>query len=275
VSVFKEQTLPNFIIKTRNAFPNFDELPEHARGALVSLVYNRGDSLNRIDDRRKEMVEIADYMQNKDSFSQSDLDYIAQKFVEMQRLWPNNAGLKQRRMDEADYLQHALDDVEKIVPPSNPTVPSFKQGDIAATYTGDDSEDKNFLTKFASSACLVTAIAYVVNSKGRSITPGDFAMECTINRSNFMLEALPGWVSYAGYPQEYDESEVKTLINAGETPIIRFGTSDTHFVVATRVDGNGVIYVMDPASGTEVRMSDAFKFGLQPSQIRVVKLNEQ
>jgi len=43
--VFTARTLPLYEFRTVQAFPGVDKLPEDARGALVSLVYNRGTSM--------------------------------------------------------------------------------------------------------------------------------------------------------------------------------------------------------------------------------------
>lgn len=285
--VFSEKTLPQFVSLARNTFPNYDKLPENAKGVLVSLVYNRGGDLSRNKDRRKEMVEIADYMASRTSIKQADLDYIANRIEAMKRLWPNSKGLINRRIDEAALLRNSLqvegnkstvtdskDSTDITSSTGGKGVPLYKQGNIASTYTGNKEADVKFLQKFASEACLVTAIAAVVNSKGLTISPGDFALLCDIDRKSHLLQGLPKGISYAGSPVSYDVEKLKELLKQGETPIIRFGTKKTHFVVATRVDVNGQIYVMDPASGKEVKMSDAHRANLGANQIRIIKVTK-
>ena len=57
VKVFMNKTVKKFYDITRNTFPNFDKLPEDAKGGLVSLVFNRGAALE--GDRRREIKQIS------------------------------------------------------------------------------------------------------------------------------------------------------------------------------------------------------------------------
>ncbi|OGM08104.1 hypothetical protein A2Z67_03695 [Candidatus Woesebacteria bacterium RBG_13_36_22] len=98
--VFKEKTLPEYERQTREAFPGFGGLPLDAQGALISLVYNRGASMD--GDRRSEMRAIKDLVLKK------DLKGIANKIREMKRLWPTNLGLQERRDAEADLVESCI-----------------------------------------------------------------------------------------------------------------------------------------------------------------------
>ncbi|QGQ98823.1 hypothetical protein EHS13_30065 [Paenibacillus psychroresistens] len=155
-------------------------------------------------------------------------------------------------------------------------VPLLKQGDIASTYTGDDKSDISFLKSFAHYACYVTSITAVVNSEGMKISPGDFALICKIERNpgdtQFDLQKLPDGVH--SQTIAFNEVELRKLLEEGKKPIIRFGTgTNTHFVVATRVDGNGDVIVMDPAVGKERKMDEAHKLGVKATQIRVITVD--
>jgi len=109
MDVFMRRTLPREVQATLRTFPGCDEkLSSNAFGALVSLVYNRGESL--AGDRRDEMRHIHDaILANVGSTcanpNQDLLAYIAKEFISMRRLWPHVKGsdgdLWTRRGEEA------------------------------------------------------------------------------------------------------------------------------------------------------------------------------
>ena len=104
--VFDTRTLPLYELRTAQAFPGVDALPEDARGALVSLVYNRGASMvdNSPDDRRREMRAI------REAVAAGDLAAIAAQLRAMKRLWEGKGmgGLIARREEEAQLVESAL-----------------------------------------------------------------------------------------------------------------------------------------------------------------------
>ncbi|ANK82776.1 MAG: hypothetical protein TEF_19735 [Rhizobiales bacterium NRL2] len=102
--VFCVRSAPEFIARTRAAFPNFDTLPDLCRGALFSLVYNRGASMKDTDSRR-EMREIRDLMSDG---GRAALSRVPRRIRSMKRLWPGLAGLRRRRDDEADLFERGL-----------------------------------------------------------------------------------------------------------------------------------------------------------------------
>lgn len=104
--VFLERSVPKYQTQTQQAFPGVDKLPADAQGALFSLVYNRGTSMN--GDSRKEMRAIRDLV------PKGDLKGIADQIRAMKRLWAgkNMDGLLKRRDAEADL-------VESCIPPSS------------------------------------------------------------------------------------------------------------------------------------------------------------
>ena len=100
--VFLERSVPKYQAQTQQAFPGVDALPADAQGALFSLVYNRGTSMN--GDSRKEMRAIRDAVPN------GDLQEIANQLRAMKRLWVNKGldGLLKRRDAEADLVESCI-----------------------------------------------------------------------------------------------------------------------------------------------------------------------
>ena len=104
--VFTENTLPAVVQRTGQAFPGIDKLPEDAKGALVSLVYNRGTSMvdDSPEDRRREMRAI------RDAVARGDLRAIADQLRAMKRLWAGMHldGLIARREAEAKLVESCI-----------------------------------------------------------------------------------------------------------------------------------------------------------------------
>jgi hypothetical protein len=100
-AVFYASTLPRFARMTRDAFPGVEKLPFDAQGALLSLVFNRGASLD--GERRREMRAIRDALKG----SRVSLADIAAQVDAMQRLWPTLRGLRERRVSEAALIRSA------------------------------------------------------------------------------------------------------------------------------------------------------------------------
>jgi len=100
--VFLERSVPKYQAQTQQAFPGVDALPADAQGALFSLVYNRGTSMN--GDSRKEMRAIRDAVPN------GDLQEIANQLRAMKRLWVGKGldGLLKRRDAEADLVESCI-----------------------------------------------------------------------------------------------------------------------------------------------------------------------
>jgi len=99
-AVFCGVSLPKCVMQTRRAFPDFETLPPLCRGALVSLVYNRGAALD--GDDRREMRAI------RDSLAAGKLTEVPAQYESMTRLWPKAAGLRARRMAEAELWRRGL-----------------------------------------------------------------------------------------------------------------------------------------------------------------------
>ena len=111
VKVFLNKTVKKFYDLSRATFPNFDKLPEDAKGGLVSLVFNRGAALE--GDRRREMKSIRDIMAKTQTFDQKTLSLIAEQVRKMKRIWIGGAiekGMSRRRDAEAKIIEQSLAD---------------------------------------------------------------------------------------------------------------------------------------------------------------------
>lgn len=110
-AVFFASTLPKYEQLTDDTFPGADSLPDPARGALVSLVFNRGQSLT--GSRRREMAAIHDaivsYTDRKTGLA-TTLETIAAQIRSMKRLWVGKGleGLLTRREQEARLVESAM-----------------------------------------------------------------------------------------------------------------------------------------------------------------------
>jgi GH24 family phage-related lysozyme (muramidase) len=104
--VFDTRTLPLYELRTAQAFPGVEALPENVRGALVSLVYNRGTSMvdKSPNDRRREMRAI------REAVAAGDLAEIVAQMRAMKRLWEGKGlgGLIARREKEAQLVESAM-----------------------------------------------------------------------------------------------------------------------------------------------------------------------
>lgn len=102
VAVFIQRDMPKWEGIVEHALPNTDLLTPDSFGALVSLAYNRGASFSNAGDRYREMHDIRDHM------ARHEFAEIPDDFRAMKRLWPNMAGLRNRRDHEAALFQKGL-----------------------------------------------------------------------------------------------------------------------------------------------------------------------
>ena len=112
VKVFMNKTVKKFYDLTQKTFPNFDKLPEDAKGGLVSLVFNRGAALE--GDRRREMKAIRDIMARTVNFDEKALSQISDQIRKMKRIWIGGSiekGMSRRRDAEAKIIEEALANV--------------------------------------------------------------------------------------------------------------------------------------------------------------------
>jgi len=100
--VFVSCSLPNYGKLALKAYPKLDQLEPDAQTALVSLVYNRGASLQGA--RRSEMAAIKPLVLEK------NYKEIANQIIQMKRLWEGRglAGLLSRRDDEAELVRESV-----------------------------------------------------------------------------------------------------------------------------------------------------------------------
>jgi len=109
LKVFNNKTVTKFYNLTKQTFPNFDNLPEDAKGGLVSLVFNRGAALE--GDRRREMKLIRDGMKLVSNYDQKALTFIANQIRNMKRIWIGGSiekGMSRRRDAEAKLIEQSL-----------------------------------------------------------------------------------------------------------------------------------------------------------------------
>jgi len=101
IRAFHFFTLPEFAGRTKRRYPGVQKLPPDAQGALVSLVYNRGTSIE--GDRRREMKNIINLV------AAENLNGIATQIRNMKRLWDpqKQGGLITRREKEAQMVENA------------------------------------------------------------------------------------------------------------------------------------------------------------------------
>ena len=111
LAVLTDYDLPRYARQTMAAFPRSQLVPANSFGALVSLVYNRGPSMD--GDRRVEMRWIREFLKDESSW-----DMIPIEFADMARLWPGkptDSNLAGRRYYEAHLFERGLRDA-RLVP---------------------------------------------------------------------------------------------------------------------------------------------------------------
>jgi hypothetical protein len=102
-AVFYKASLPHYAKLTAKAYPGLDKLMPDAIGALVSMVYNRGDSLT--GKNREEMAAIVPLV------AKADYVGIANQVEKSKRIWAGKPALKGvylRREKEAAYIRTAI-----------------------------------------------------------------------------------------------------------------------------------------------------------------------
>ena len=107
-AVFVARTVPKQVGLTARAFPRVTRLPLDGQGALVSLVFNRGASME--GDRRREMREIRAAIARADLPVSKVLESIANSLESMVRLWIGKGldGLITRRKSEAALVRSCI-----------------------------------------------------------------------------------------------------------------------------------------------------------------------
>ena len=103
--VFIRRGLPQHVTMTRDAFTGVSQMPRLCFGVLVSLVYNRGASMKDSPDRPGNRQEMRDIQK---AVREGRFQDIPAALRSMQRLWPPNNGLFQRREREAKLFEEGL-----------------------------------------------------------------------------------------------------------------------------------------------------------------------
>jgi GH24 family phage-related lysozyme (muramidase) len=100
--VFVKKSIPKYYAMTKRIYPQLDTLNEDTRGALVSMVYNRGSKIE--GDSRKEMKAIVELV------AKQDYEGIAEQIEKSKRLWEGKGldGLVVRRESEADLIRSSM-----------------------------------------------------------------------------------------------------------------------------------------------------------------------
>ena len=102
MAVFLKKDVPKWTLICQRDLPNFSALKLTCRGVIVSLAFNRGPSFNDAGDRYVEMRSI------KANIIAGRFDLIPGNIIRMQRLWPVNGDLWNRRAHEAALFQKGL-----------------------------------------------------------------------------------------------------------------------------------------------------------------------
>lgn len=112
IKVYEDVTIPKFEAKTEKVFPGYSELDPYTQGALLSLVYNRGESLGKPKTlRRKHFMEIREAVVKKDTKAIA----AAIKKMKVEHTNPKNKkGLHRRRDGEAAYIEDHQAEIQKF-----------------------------------------------------------------------------------------------------------------------------------------------------------------
>jgi len=104
IDVFSNVSIPKYMNEARRGLPGYDRLPPHCKGALLSLVYNRGASFQKKDDRYREMRGV------RAAMISGNLEEIPGLLRSMARLWTTKSvrGVALRREHEAKLFEKGL-----------------------------------------------------------------------------------------------------------------------------------------------------------------------
>ncbi|WP_145108052.1 hypothetical protein [Cereibacter sediminicola] len=106
IAQFDEGKMPKLVAQLYRSLDHLDRLHPHARGALLSLVFNRGSGgFVSSKDRFREMRAIARAMA---SGERSEMARIPDLLRAMSRVWGEGSSLARRRREEADLFEAGL-----------------------------------------------------------------------------------------------------------------------------------------------------------------------
>lgn len=134
LDVFGNRDVPRYLAMCERALPDFGELVPDCRGAILSIVFNRGASFGLAGPRYAEMRGI------KAAMKAGDLAKIPGLIRSMKRLWPAGSGLRPRRDAEAALFEkglaashpHLLEDVDAVAAVPDPDVVAGVQSRLRA-----------------------------------------------------------------------------------------------------------------------------------------------
>lgn len=133
MAVFLNRDIPEWTRTVCSRVPLADQMSPDCLGALVSLAYNRGaGGFDSSSDRFREMHSI------KLESAAKQWDKIPDEFRSMKRLWPDMAGLRKRRDDEAALFELGLrmGSVAPATHTANEKPPNLPQPPITSQESG-------------------------------------------------------------------------------------------------------------------------------------------
>lgn len=127
IDVFSNVSIPKYMSATRKGLPGYDALTPDCKGALLSLVYNRGASFQKAGDRYREMRGVRAAMVS------GNLTAIPDLLRSMARLWTAKSvrGVALRREHEARLFERGLASVAQA--PATDSVPDTDRDDADET----------------------------------------------------------------------------------------------------------------------------------------------
>jgi len=106
IEQFDASKMPKLVGDLYRALDNIDRLHPHCRGALLSLVFNRGDGgFASSKERYREMREIRRLMT---AGRRADFAKIPAQLRAMTRIWGDTSSLAKRRREEAELFERGL-----------------------------------------------------------------------------------------------------------------------------------------------------------------------
>ncbi len=103
VKVYEDVTIPKFEAKVEKIFPGYGQMDPYSQAVILSVVYNRGDSMGK-----KKSLRRKHFMQIREAVVKKDVKAIAAAVRAMKVEHTNKAnkkGLHNRRDGEANYLE--------------------------------------------------------------------------------------------------------------------------------------------------------------------------
>ena len=111
IEQFDNAKLPSLIKQLYTALDHLDLIHPHCRGALLSLVFNRGPAFTAAGDRYVEMRAVGTAMQ---SGSPTSLAQVPALLRAMKRIWGESSGLAERREGEAKLFEAGLAEMHLV-----------------------------------------------------------------------------------------------------------------------------------------------------------------